>query len=179
MGRGRKRKIRSAAPAIPAAVDTLQAVNDDGDGRNSTEHDAAVQEDVYLKERAVMLDLIRANADQHDKAILQLTAATLGVSVTFIAQVAKSPLSCSWWLFGTGWTLLFLSLFAMLTSFHTGQRACHEQLHGWDALYRDGTPQPECNSWSTATTWLSRGSCALFLLGVLMILIFSWINLPS
>src|SRR5438128_1036169 len=39
--------------------------------------------EVYKDERKILLDLLKENTDQHDKAILQLTAGMLGLTMTF------------------------------------------------------------------------------------------------
>jgi hypothetical protein len=149
----------AAVPLTPEVQAALQAMRD--------------------KERPALLELIKANVDQHDKAILQLTAAALAVSVTFVAQVAKNPVDGTVPLFGVGWLLLFLSMVSMLGSFHTGQIAGNVQLQLLEDYFQTGNQPTHVSWWSRATTGLSRLSCIFFIFGMIFVLLFSWFNFPA
>lgn len=133
----------------------------------------------YAKERALLLDLAKANTDQHDKAILQITGVALAVSVTFVDKIAHNPDQHSYVWLGAGWAALSLGLTAILLSFQTGHWACNSQLDLLNDEYKTGVRPDQRNHWSEYTTWLNRLSCLLLVLGVVLILIFSWVNLPK
>lgn len=135
--------------------------------------------DLYHKERALILDLIKANTDQHDKAVLQLTAATLAFSITFVDKVAKNPDPSSLQLLGWGWVALVVSMAAMVLSFLTGQWACAKRLAALDKEYLKQPIGSTRNLWATATTILTHTSSLLFFVGLIVILLFSWVNMPS
>ena len=119
----------------------------------------------------VLLDLNKANTDQHDKAILQLTAGALALTVTFMEKIAPHPLpNTQYWLAG-GWALLAASMAAMVLSFLTGQNACRRQLALLDIEFREGMRPPQTNRWSSQVFY------GVDLAGVVAILVFSWLNL--
>lgn len=136
-------------------------------------------DDVYCKERDILLDLIKANTEQHHKWVLQLAAAALGLSVTFIEKIAKAPGSDTYIWLGAGWSLLSFSIAAMLLSFLVGEKACWNALEALDAHYQNRVPLPARNILGTITHLLNRASYASFVIGVICIVRFSWHNLPT
>jgi hypothetical protein len=138
-----------------------------------------MSQELYDKERLLHLDLIKANTDQHDKAILQLTGATLALSVTFVEKIARNPHPDTLILLGLGWAALATSMIVMLASFQTGQTACELGLARLNKRFESGEPQSEFNLWSILTTWFNRASYILFIVGVILILLFSWVNIPT
>lgn len=157
--------------ATPAAAPVEPAPADPCDGQLTPE--------LYQKERALILDLIKANTDQHDKAILQLTAATLAFSITFVDKVAKNPDPGTLPMLGWGWFALVVSMAAMVLSFLTGQKACAKRLAALDNEYSTGTPDNSRNFWAMLTTTFNYTSSTLFFVGLILILLFSWVNMPN
>lgn len=133
----------------------------------------------YASERALLADLEKANTDQHDKAVLQLTAATLAISATFIEKIVRIPAPNTLWILGWGWIALTISMVLMILSFWTGRKACRKYQAWLDRAVSVGVGEPEQNRWSTATDSLSGLSCLLFIAGIILILSFSWLNIPS
>ena len=144
-----------------------------------TPNDPLLSQEVYDKHRALLADLNKANADQHDKGILQLTGVTLVLSVTFVDKIAQHPLPYTFWLLFFGWACLAISMAAMLFSFHTGTWACDAEMAWLDHVFATNSLRADKKLWSHVTTWLNRVSCILLMVGVLFILIFSGVNLPS
>lgn len=141
--------------------------------------DGQLTPELYLKERDLILDLEKANTDQHDKAILQLTAATLAFSITFVDKVAKNPDPSTLHMLGWGWFALVVSMAAMVLSFLTGQKACAKRLAALDNEYSTGTPDNSRNVWVMLTTTFNYTSSTLFFVGLILILLFSWVNMPK
>ncbi len=141
--------------------------------------DPLLSQEFYDRHFALLADLNKANADQHDKGILQLTGVTLVLSVTFVDKIAQHPLPHTFWLLFFGWACLAISMAAMLVSFHTGTWACDANRAWLDHVFATNTLRADEKLWSHVTTWLNRASCILLMLGVFFILIFSGVNLPS
>jgi hypothetical protein len=112
----------------------------------------AMSDEVYRDERNILLDLIKGNTEQHDKSVLQLATAVLGLTITFKDKIAPQPLPGTDWLMGISWLLLLGSTGTMLASFITGERACKLDLKNLDARYLNYNAKPIPNHWATATS---------------------------
>jgi hypothetical protein len=121
--------------------------------------------------------LQKANTDQHDKAILTLTAGMLGLTITFISNIAPNPPPWTMIFLASGWGGLVLSMVAMLCSFLTGQWACEDQIKLLDQHAAKGIRPEQKNYWSKWTKLLNTSSLALFIVGIILVAIFSGINL--
>lgn len=130
----------------------------------------------YDKERKSCLELLNENTAQHDKAILTLAAGALGLSVTFLKDIARNPAEGTIWL-GLGWFLLIVSLVSMVASFLTGQWACWHQLGKLDKHLQEQKRPPDENYWGTWTKGLNLSAFCCFLVGVASLVFFSWENL--
>jgi hypothetical protein len=133
----------------------------------------------YDSERKLLLDLLKANIDQHDKAVLQLASATLGISVTFVDKIAPDPVRWTYWLLGGGWLALAGSIALMLASFQTGVKGATIQINKLDQHMRTGKRPDQTNRWNPWTSRLTSTSSVLFLVGFGLVAAFSWYNLPS
>jgi magnesium-transporting ATPase (P-type) len=133
---------------------------------------------VYLDERKQLIEAERNTAQQFDKAILTLAAGALGLSIVFINQIAPQPISNSICYLTGAWILFCLSLLSTLISFLTSQAACRRQR---DILDRDISGQSDNtnNKAASWTKWLNYFSIAIFILGVICLIIFSAVNLPK
>jgi hypothetical protein len=137
----------------------------------------AMSEDTYFRERTSLVEMEQKSADQHDKAILTLTAGALGLSLTFIDRIAPNPAANTLWVVGTAWIAFILSIFAILASFLTSQSACRRQRELLDSEYSTGEPPEETNNFADATRYLNVAAYSCFLLGVVFLASFSWVNL--
>lgn len=137
----------------------------------------AMSEDTYFRERTSLVEMEQKSADQHDKAILTLTAGALGLSLTFIDRIAPNPAANTLWVVGTAWLLFILSIFAILASFLTSQSACRRQRELLDGEYSTGEPPEEINKFADATRYLNVAAYSCFLIGVVFLASFSWVNL--
>lgn len=72
---------------------------------------------IYKAEREILLELIKENTAQHDKAVLQLAAGALALSVTFLTDIAKNPEGCTYGWLGFGWVFLVVSMICIVASF--------------------------------------------------------------
>jgi hypothetical protein len=134
-------------------------------------------QDIYAGERKLLLDLLKENTDQHDKAILTLTAGMLGLTLTFISNIAPHPPLWTMKYLVLGWGGLIVSIIAMLGSFLTGQWACEHQIELLNQHAQKGVRPDQTNYWSTWTRILNTGSLCSFVIGIIFIAIFSGINM--
>src|SRR5262245_42473762 len=115
-------------------------------------------QDVYKEERKLLVDLHKANADQHDKAILTLTAGLLGLTLTFISSMAPNPPHWTMYILAGGWAGLVLSIVTMLFSFLTGQWGCDHQMKLLDHHAANAERPEQTNYWSNWTKKLNVSS---------------------
>jgi hypothetical protein len=134
-------------------------------------------QEIYNEERKLLVDLHKANADQHDKAILTLTASTLGLTLTFISNIAPNPPLWTMYILAAGWLGLVASIVTMLCSFLTGQWACEHQMKLLDHHAEKAERPDQTNYWSNWTKKLNVSSLFLFVIGIILVAIFSGINM--
>jgi hypothetical protein len=122
-------------------------------------------------------EIEQKSADQHDKAVLQLAMAALGVSITFLDKIAPQPIRCTLILLFAGWVSLILSIVAIVGSFLMSQRACQYEREMLDKEFREQTQLDRDKKHSKRVTRLNRLAYIGFVVGVGLILIFSGWNL--
>lgn len=170
-----------AADQPTAAVTQLMQVSDEASApshRNPEAHvNCAMSEDTYFRERTTLIEMEQKSADQHDKAVLNLSTGALGLSLTFIDKIAPDPAASTLWLVGAAWISFIVCIFVMLLSFLTSQSACRRQRDLLDGEYSNGYPPDDVNKWSTGTHYLNFVAYACFVFGVIFLSCFSWANL--
>ena len=136
--------------------------------------------DTYLKERSSLIEVEHSSSDQHDKAALTLSAGALGLSVTFLEKIAPAPTPCTSWLVLLAWLCFIGSITSALASFHFSQIACRKQREILDELYRSRNPDvDQLNRFSAWTEKFNYSSFGLFIVGVLILTLFAWLNFPK
>jgi hypothetical protein len=191
-----KRKMRNVPPVPPASV-VERLVTGNGNSTGLTDAARApdggslnggppaisptveVPESLYLEHRKILLDLVKENTTQHDKAILQLTAGALGLTVTFISNIVAHPLADTLIWLAVGWGCLIGSMASTVSSFLTGQWACRRAVAFWDRCAREGMREERTSFFSILTTILNHLACVLFLVGVGFVTYFSWLNVSA
>lgn len=168
-----KPSSNGSATAASAATSTAEAAKETAEAAVAV-YDLTKED--YDKERKSCLELLNENTAQHDKAILTLAAGALGLSVTFLKDIANNPAEGTIWL-GLGWFLLIVSLVSMVGSFLTGQWACWHQLGKLDKHLQEQKRPPDENYWGTWTKGLNLSAFCCFLVGVASLVFFSWENL--
>lgn len=135
---------------------------------------------VYLEERKQLIASERDTAQQFDKAILTLAAGALALSITFINQIAPQPKPYSiYWLI-IAWSFFCLSLLSTLISFLTSQAACRKQRAILDEEISKNSKKNNNTEENNAALWtdkLNKLSIAFFILGVMLLVVFSAMNL--
>jgi hypothetical protein len=121
-----------------------------------------------------------------DKAIMTLAAGALGLSITFIHEIAPKPTHHRW--LATSWGLLAASLLLVFVSYLASQRVlmheigdCDEAIAKALAKERDEpAPAPRQKKRDLAgplTTWLNYLAAGVFVTGVALLVRFALYNL--
>ena len=99
---------------------------------------------------------------------MTLSGGALGISLAFIHDVAPHPRDK--WVLGLGWIMFAASLLLILLSFLTSERAVVGMVGRID---RNETEIPR-GKWTDYLNWASAGA---FILGVIFLVLFAWLNL--
>ena len=137
----------------------------------------------YLDERKLLIDSEREIAESFDRILTTLAAGALGLSITFIRQIAPHPKHE--WTLGFAWALLGVALLAILTAHLTSQSGLERARDIMDERERrriadESAPDEstEGNGWRGATQALNLIAILTFMAGVGFLAGFSATNLP-
>ena len=134
----------------------------------------------YLEERKLLIELEKSGAESFDKTITTLSAGALGLSITFIHEIAPTPDSETIWMLVAAWLGFGSALLATLFSFLASQSAMRKQRELLDQVYQ-GIQNPKGRiSWiAKATNTLNWFAIAFFAVGVIFLALFTVKNLPD
>jgi len=131
---------------------------------------------IYLEERKDLIKAEQSMYEHFDHAILTLSASALGISVTFINQIAPNPkLNTRGWILAA-WLLFSFSVLSTLISFLLSQLAFRKQIDICEKVLLKNQPE-EQNKFSLVTQWCNYLAIVLFTLGVISLVIFCFLNL--
>jgi hypothetical protein len=119
--------------------------------------------------RRHLVESLHTASQDFDKAIMTLAAGALGISIAFVNQVAPHPRYTAW--LGGAWVLFAASLVCILMSFIASQTAIR-----WEISHVYDDPRPE-RPHLKRTTRLNTISATLFVLGVVSLVVFAFMNL--
>ena len=131
---------------------------------------------IYLDERKSLFNSKYESSRSFDRAILTLAAGALGLSITFIKQIAPCPKSNTHAFIILSWICFGLSILSTLISFLTSQKACERQIKILEDIFVKHSNNFKTNIYSRWTARLNFTSIALFIVGVILLLIFSALN---
>ena len=126
--------------------------------------------------RTSLLDLEQKMQSSYDKAVMALSGGALGLSFTFLRDVAKAnPLNYTQCLL-VAWICWGLSVTCVLCSFLTSAIALRKATEQTDAksIYIEIVG----GKYNTFTKYLNYAGGALFFLGLVFIVIFIGVNMP-
>jgi hypothetical protein len=134
----------------------------------------------YLEERKLLIELEKSGAESFDKTITTLSAGALGLSITFLYEIAPMPNSETIWMLLAAWAGFGLALLATLFSFLSSQSAMRKQREFLDQDY-EGVQNLESRTSRTSkvTNILNWFSIAFFTAGVVFLALFTVRNLPD
>ena len=139
-----------------------------------------VKYQTYIEERRSLVEASHSSAEQFDKYILTLSTGALALSITFLKNIAPTPLTESIIFLVLSWSCLIICTLLTLVSFLTSQKACSKQV---EILEKNYLPDEELgnskNYMSDLTTWLNRLSIFFFIIGVSLFAIFSIKNINN
>ena len=135
---------------------------------------------LYLEERKELIHAEQLMYKSFDRAILTLSAGALGISITFINQIAPYPTRDTKWLIISAWMFFSLSVLSTLISFLTSQVACRKQIEICEEVLLHGRSDDDSksNKFATLTKWLNYTSIFFFLIGIITLASFCFKNLP-
>lgn len=146
---------------------------------NKQDKDMDKNYEIYLEERRELIHAERLMYQSFDKAILTLSAGGLGISITFINQIAPNPIVNTKCLIISAWIFFSLSIFSTLISFLTSQIACRQQIEICEELllHNKFGDNSRISKLAMVTKWLNYVSIFFFLLGVITLASFCLKNL--
>ena len=115
-----------------------------------------------------------SNNEAFDKAILSLSSAGLGLSLTFFKFVVPAQSAVSIWTLKFSWFLFLISIIATILSFVTSQRALSIELKHAEKYYLEDNEAYEnkSNPASTLTETLNIFSGLSFIAALVFIVLF-------
>jgi hypothetical protein len=128
----------------------------------------------FLDERRSLNDARFKVAETLDKALLTLSGGALGISMTFVKDIAKNP-TCKYTLIGS-WILFGLTIASILLSLYFCQAAYKKQREILDDE-QIGKKNTKNNKWSIVTKALYFIAIVSFLFGLLLLGIFIVVNM--
>lgn len=143
----------------------------------NTELDDDEKRKTYLEERKLLIDAEREAARGFDRAMLTLSGGALGLSITFIRQVAPTPYDKT--MLYVAWGGFTLALLSTLLSFLFSQSALRKQRDILDQDYAGKIPaHQQKNLLAIITNCLNWLSIVFFIVGVIFLAMFAQQNLP-
>jgi hypothetical protein len=122
--------------------------------------------------RAHLIAADQTASRDYDKALLTLSAGSLGVSIAFIHTVAPHPKDIFW--LGLAWGLFAASLVFVVSSLLTSQRELRKAITAYD---NQTDESPAVAATSSATAKLNFWAGMAFLVGVVALVVFAFLNL--
>ena len=140
-----------------------------------------LDQETYLSTRKSYDEAELEVSGRYDKWILTLSGGALGLSITFIEKIAKSPTPDTLVWLKISWVCLVLSLLTGLLSLVTSQSAIRENRNELDLAHSERRAPRLIFSrcFTYVTNGLNWGSLFLFILGVAFLCVFSFTNIDQ
>ena len=111
--------------------------------------------------------------DDYDKSVLALSGGALGVTFGFLKDLVGPDPRWKDFLLGA-WLSWSMSISAVMWSFYASRRNIADRIR-----LLDGKTVASKKFWPELTDWLNRLSGTLFVVGVILMALFSWRNLDN
>jgi hypothetical protein len=118
-----------------------------------SKEDKNLQYRVYFEERNLLIKSKLDQSRQFDKAILTLAAGALGLSITFINQIAPNIKPGTEFILILAWIGFGISIFSILFSFLTSQKACEKQIEILEHVFFENEKNKKEKRENKAATW--------------------------
>jgi hypothetical protein len=133
----------------------------------------------FLEERRQYIDAEVTNARRHREIVIAGAAGTLALSITFLEEIAPTPVPWTLWFLGVGWVAMLVSLALSVLSFRVTVHAHQSNRRRLDKLYLgEGAEeeQKEVDSWNQKTVSAGSWADALLALGMGCLAVFAFLN---
>lgn len=143
--------------------------------------DNSQNEKIYADYRRDLLSRQLSNSEKYDAAILTLSMAALGVSMTFISSIVHLEIALCRWLLILSWSLFTLSIISVIISFQVSNKGIETNIGYAEKYYlnNDSSYFDRENKWSNATTKINMISGATFIFAIVCTILFITINLNN
>ncbi|NQU22683.1 MAG: hypothetical protein HQ567_15510 [Candidatus Nealsonbacteria bacterium] len=135
-----------------------------------------MDKDHYIEAKKQTQEGLLQASQQHDKAILVLSAGAFGVSLAFLKDIAPHPQPETLWLLCCAWASLIASIVGVLVSFHFSTKVFQRHDQILDGLYGKQSTDTT-NNWTKATTVANLASLVLFVAGITLLAFFAFQNI--
>ena len=133
------------------------------------------REEIYLTTRKSSEEKKFESEASFDKALLTLSAAILGFSITFLKENILSGINCKTAIY-LSWISFFATILASLFSHKTATKAFKLQMEQIDEMYEGKSNKIGKNKYDKQTTILNNIGGTSFVFGITLLLIFLYIN---
>lgn len=127
----------------------------------------------YMEIRKTYVEGEQQAYQNFDNAIITLSSAILGLTVTFTQSFIPNPINKEF-LFAS-WISLIVALLVTLVSHITSQAAFRLQIENLDRLYKGKQEKP--NAWDGLTAFLNLLAAVAFAVGIITLVYFGYLNL--
>ena len=148
---------------------------------NRTPEDQKVADTLFDKFRDDLLKRELSNTENYDKAILTLSSASLGFSLTAVKFIVPITTAIHKWLLISGWFLLVLSVIFSLAAYLISNKAILIQLENAREYYKKGIEDAftKKNIFISLNSFLNQATGLMLAVAITIIVVFISINLTS
>lgn len=148
---------------------------------NRNPEDQKVADELFDKFRDDLLARELSNSEGYDKAILALSSASLGFSLTAIKFIVPIDTATHIWLLILCWALLVLSVIFSLSAYLISNKAIHTQLNNARDYYKNGIEDAfiRRNIYASINTFLNQVTGLLLAIAITIIVVFISINITN
>ena len=134
---------------------------------------------IYEKFRENLLEASLSNSNNYDKAILTLSSAALGLSLTFIKDIVPFKDIINYWTLVLSWVFFLISIVVTIISFILSQWAIKRQLKYAEEYYLNGKENffNKKNICKDLTTIFNHISGIIFILALILTIFFVTSNI--
>lgn len=135
------------------------------------------QRQVYLNERASLIDAKAAQSKLFDRTAIALSGGALAISLTFVDSIVPEIRGGTLWILIIAWSCFCLALLSTLTSFLVSWRAFDRGVEILDRYFDSNEEKPEENEINKYVKLLNYASIITIFVGVVSLVIFSAVNI--
>ncbi|MDA7742177.1 hypothetical protein N8865_01015 [Francisellaceae bacterium] len=145
-----------------------------------TDDEQARAVEIHDKSREDLLKRQLSNNEGYDKAILSLSSAGLGLSLTAIKFVIPLNEAVKLWVLEVSWVFFLLTIICSLYAYIVSNQAISRQLEIQEDYYinRSSKAQTEINAYSKRNSFLNIATGVLFTCAILLILT-HWVGVQT